>query len=184
MLLPSCKAVGKSLFFLTTKIISMYLSIYQSIDQYIYIPHIYIYVYIGDEHLHAQKHTCGLHQYNMHVKCLCAQQQTTSLGSVCEPSTFPRGIGNPPVCLSVPGRRAGTAGACFWKAQLASRVFLHHLRRASLLLGLMLTSGGYAVAVCMQLFLQSFLLVFMAVFCKKYLLAILLCQGDLTLGHA
>lgn len=39
-------------------------------------------------------------------------------------------------------------------------------------------------SVCAQLFLHGFLLIFMVAFCKKHLLAILLCRGDLTLGHA
>ena len=39
-------------------------------------------------------------------------------------------------------------------------------------------------SVCAQLFLHGFLLIFMVAFCKKHLLAILLCQGDLILGHA
>lgn len=99
--------------------------------------------------------TRALQQYNVHVKHLHAQLQTASLGFVCEPSTFSRWNGNPPVCLSVPGRRAGLQESVSGSQSLQVGFFLHRLRCVSLLLGLVLTSGGYAVAVCVHSYFHT-----------------------------
>lgn len=53
--------------------------------------------------MHRSTH--DLHQYNVHVERLCVQLQTTSLGFVCELSTFYRWIGSSPVFLSQVGEQ-------------------------------------------------------------------------------